>query len=114
MDRLAGAVRTGAVALTGDEAVRKWHLVTYDVRDDARLRRVARLLEGYGERLQYSVFRCRLGEVELQRLRWELTRLVGDEDDLLFVPICDHCAGGVASLHARQPWDRDTPAFTVV
>ena len=94
--------------------MRKWHLVTYDVRDDARLRRVARLLEGYGERLQYSVFRCRFGEVELQRLRWELTRLVAAEDDLLFVPICDRCAGGVASLRTQQPWDRDTPSFTVV
>jgi CRISPR-associated protein Cas2 len=63
--------------------VRKWHLVTYDVRDDARLRRVARLLEGYGDRLQYSVFRCRLGTVELERLRWELLRVVADEDELL-------------------------------
>ena len=59
--------------------VRKWHLVSYDVRDDARLRRVARLLEGYGERLQHSVFRCRLGTVELERLRWELTRVAFDE-----------------------------------
>jgi len=94
--------------------VRKWHLVTYDVRDDARLRRVARLLEGYGERLQYSVFRCRLGEVELQRLRWELTRLVASEDDVMIIPICDRCAGGVAGPHSAKAWDRDLPLFTVV
>src|SRR3954470_18094738 len=107
MDRLPGPVRTGAIALEKGLTVRKWHLVTYDIRDDTRLRRVARLLEGYGERLQYSVFRCRLGAVELQRLRWELSRVTESEDDLMLVPICDRCAGGVTSLHAPDPWDRD-------
>lgn len=94
--------------------MRKWYLVTYDVRDDGRLRRVARLLEGHGERVQYSVFRCRLGEVELQRLRWELTRIMTNEDDLLVIPICDRCAGGVAGLHASQPWPDVQPSFSIV
>jgi CRISPR-associated protein Cas2 len=94
--------------------MRRWYLITYDVRDDARLRRVARLLEGSGERLQYSVFRCRLGDVELQRLRWELSRIAATEDALMLVPICDRCAGGVASLHAPDPWDRDIPTYSVV
>ena len=94
--------------------MRKWYLLTYDVRDDGRLHRVARLLEGYGERLQYSVFRCRLGEVELQRLRWELTRIMASEDDLLVIPICDRCAGGVAGLHANEPWDREQPSFSII
>lgn len=94
--------------------MRKWHLITYDVRDDRRLRRVARLLEGYGERLQYSVFRCHLGTVELQRLRWDLTRLMAEEDDLLIIPVCDRCASGVAGLHAHQAWDREQPSFTIV
>jgi len=94
--------------------MRKWHLVSYDVRDDARLRRVARLLEGYGDRLQFSVFRCRLGAVELERLRWELTGMVAEEDALLIVPICDRCAGGVGGVHARKGWETDTPTFSVV
>ena len=41
-----------------------WYLVAYDVRDPKRLREVAHHLEGYGERLQFSVFRCRLTERE--------------------------------------------------
>lgn len=94
--------------------MRKWHLVTYDVRDDTRLRRVARLLEGYGERLQDSVFRCRLGGVELERLRWELTRLMAEEDALLIIPICDRCAGGVGGIHAREGWETEAPSFRVV
>ena len=30
-------------------AEKSWHLVTYDVRDPKRLRKVAKKLEGYGE-----------------------------------------------------------------
>lgn len=36
------------------------YLVTYDIRDDKRWRRVFRLMKGYGEWLQLSVFQCRL------------------------------------------------------
>lgn len=35
-------------------------LVTYDIRDDKRWRRVFRLMKGFGEWLQLSVFQCRL------------------------------------------------------
>ena len=36
------------------------YLVTYDIRDTKRWRRVFRLMKGYGEWLQLSVFQCRL------------------------------------------------------
>lgn len=36
------------------------YLVTYDIRDDKRWRRIFKLMKGYGEWLQLSVFQCRL------------------------------------------------------
>ncbi len=36
----------------------RWWMVCYDVHDPARLRRCAGVLEGSGQRMQYSVFRC--------------------------------------------------------
>jgi CRISPR-associated protein Cas2 len=36
------------------------YLVTYDIRDVKRWRRVFRLMKGFGEWLQLSVFQCRL------------------------------------------------------
>lgn len=39
---------------------RFWHLIRYDVRNAKRLRQVAKKLEGYGTRIQYSVFRVRV------------------------------------------------------
>lgn len=94
--------------------MRKWHLVTYDIHDDTRLRRVARLMEGYGERIQYSVFRCQLSTTELERLRWELTRVVDTGDEILMIPLCEHCSAGVGDLHQKQRWDLDRRSFSVV
>lgn len=36
------------------------YLITYDIRDNKRWRRVFRLMKGFGEWLQLSVFQCRL------------------------------------------------------
>src|SRR5437868_2121575 len=47
-----------------------WWLVSYDVRDPKRLRKAAKHMEGYGERIQYSVFRCWLNPRGMERLRW--------------------------------------------
>jgi CRISPR-associated protein Cas2 len=48
---------------------RRRHLIAYDIADQVRLRRVIKLMEGYGERLQYSVFLCDLSGME--RAHWE-------------------------------------------
>ena len=93
---------------------RHWHLLAYDVRDDQRLRRTAKILEGYGERLQYSVFRCKLSDRQLERLRWELSRQMAEEDSLLIVPLCDSCAD---RLHAHGPayeWPEEPPGWVIV
>lgn len=93
---------------------RNWHLVCYDVRDDKRLRKTAKLLEGYGDRVQYSVFRCRLTRRELQRLRWELLRVLHQEDAWLIVPLCDACTGKVDQHGALPDWPADPPRHMVV
>lgn len=43
-------------------------VVAYDVPDSRRRNRLARTLEGYGQRVQYSVFECRLDERRFLRL----------------------------------------------
>lgn len=91
-----------------------WYLVAYDVRDPKRLREVAHHLEGYGERLQFSVFRCRLTERELERLRWELTRKMHKEDDLLVIGLCAGCGARVSDRHGDDKWKGAPPTFEVV
>lgn len=48
---------------------RRRYLIAYDIRDPARLRRICKLMEANGERLQYSVFVCDLNRTELIHLR---------------------------------------------
>lgn len=64
------------------------YLVSYDVCDPKRLRHVARTLEGFGIRLQYSVFECALDDLRLVKLKAELHELLNhDEDQVLFVSL---------------------------
>jgi CRISPR-associated protein Cas2 len=95
----------------------KWWLVCYDVRDDKRLRRCAQHMEGYGHRLQYSMFRCWLTPTQVERLRWELTEKLATEDDVLLIPLCRQCVDNIAGIHARErpsDWTEKPPRHTVV
>ena len=95
----------------------RWYLVCYDVRDDKRLRKTARHMEGYGERVQYSVFRCWLTPRQMERLRWELTELLEAEDDVLLIPICGPCAAGIKGTQhdsGSRQWPEEPPSYTIV
>lgn len=95
----------------------KWWLVCYDVRDPARLRKCAKRMEGYGHRIQYSVFRCWMTARELERLRWELTELLDPEDDVMLIPLCGNCVDGIQGIHAaNRPdrWPDEPPRHTIV
>ena len=64
------------------------YLVSYDICEPKRLRRVARALEGFGVRLQYSVFECPLDEMRMAMLKAALQPLLKhDEDQVLFVSL---------------------------
>lgn len=94
----------------------RWWLVCYDVRDGKRLRRTAKHMEGYGNRQQYSVFRCWLTKREMERLRWELTELLEPEDDVLIIPLCSRCHAGICVTHpvARRPdWPEAPEGFRI-
>lgn len=63
-------------------------IVCYDIASPQRLRRVFRILRGWGDHLQESVFRCTLSPRQLATLRSELTEAIHhDDDQVMFVPI---------------------------
>jgi CRISPR-associated protein Cas2 len=64
------------------------YLVSYDISNPKRLRMVARTLEGFGVRLQYSVFECPLDDMRMAMLKAALQPIVKhDEDQVLFVSL---------------------------
>ena len=68
--------------------MRNVYLVCYDVADDKRLRKTHKKMCGYGDPLQYSVFRCELSPVEKQCLKealWEI--LKWEQDRVMLVDL---------------------------
>ena len=59
-------------------------VVSYDIPSDQRRVKVMKTLEGFGARVQYSVFECRLKPNEIDDLRKKLKRLISREDSVRF------------------------------
>ena len=56
-------------------------LVAYDIADQKRLRKVAYILEGYGYRIQYSVFICHLPKQDIEKLKNALFKAINHTAD---------------------------------
>ncbi len=81
------------------------YLICYDIPDDRDRTRVARLLERYGERVQYSVFEVHLGHTDQltdlkDRLRDILDQSGGDADDGADVRFYRLTADALAGSHS--------------
>lgn len=61
------------------------YLVTYDIRDVKRWRRVYRLMNGFGEWLQLSVFQCRLSPRRHAEMIELLDGVINNRVDALLV-----------------------------
>jgi CRISPR-associated protein Cas2 len=68
--------------------VRQRYIVTYDIADPARLRKVFKLMKGYGEHLQLSVFRCDLTLMTLAAMKAALSEAIHAlEDQVLIIDV---------------------------
>ena len=64
------------------------YLATYDIADPRRLRRIARLMQEFGVRVQKSVFECQLTDGDLLHLKEEAETLMDpDTDGVRFYPL---------------------------
>jgi len=56
-------------------------LVVYDIPDDKRRTALATFLEGYGRRVQYSVFECFMDRPKMKKLYAAILKRVNPEED---------------------------------
>ncbi len=90
------------------------YLVSYDIGDDGRRRRVFETLKDYGRRVQFSVFECDLGETDgkpatalLEQLLSDLRRLVDErEDSIRLYGVCARCEGQLTVLGVGDRYER--------
>lgn len=67
-------------------------VVSYDITHDKRRNKVATILEGYGTRVQRSVFEVNLEPGLLRKMRRELKAAVDkDQDSIRIYTLCGAC-----------------------
>ncbi len=65
--------------------MRSNYLVTYDIRDEKRLRDIYRKMRGYGNALQYSVFLCRLSYAEKLLMIEAIQNIIKQNEDSVII-----------------------------
>lgn len=69
---------------------RRRYLIAYDIRKPDRLRKICKLMEANGERLQYSVFICDLSKSEVINLRGASEEIMNlNVDSIVIVDLGD-------------------------
>ena len=81
--------------------MRQTYIVSYDISHPKRLRKVFKLMRGYGDHLQLSVFQCELNQRELIELRARLGEIIHRaEDQVMFVDVGPVDGRGSTSITA--------------
>lgn len=96
--------------------MRTTFIVTYDISDDKRLRRVFKKMKGFGDAIQYSVFRCELNSMERLQMEIALEELIhDDEDQVLIFPLGPPGGKNERGIKALgKPWvDKDQRVVVV-
>ena len=78
---------------TSRSVPRKMYLVSYDISDNRCRNKIAKKLEGYGKRVQYSVFECIVPNTLYEHMVEDLTALMEmeTEGNIRIYPICENC-----------------------
>ena len=72
--------------------MKQFIVVAYDIADDRRRQKIAKLLVQYGTRCNESVFECLLTEVKIKKMLKHLNALVNEkEDSILIYYLCKPC-----------------------
>lgn len=65
--------------------MRRLYIVTYDISDPKRLRKVFKAMKGFGQHLQLSVFRCDLTRMEHFEMIASLQGIIHHGEDQILI-----------------------------
>lgn len=66
-------------------------VIAYDITDDLRRSRIVKVIEKFGERVNYSVFECMLTDSQFKKLHDRLQTMIKPSDSIVFYPLCVGC-----------------------
>ncbi len=90
--------------MAGAVPKRAFYLVAYDIPSDRRRTKVHKVLCGFGQWTQYSVFELFLTDKQLVALQHKLEKLINpQEDSLRLYPLCAECLKAVETIGSPAP-----------
>lgn len=91
------------------------YVIAYDIPDDARRVKLARLLDGYGDRVQYSVFEALVEENDLPELKERVAGLIDPKTDRVRMYfICGACATKIEDIGQQGGKPFDSPDVIIL
>ncbi|MFN0084987.1 MAG: CRISPR-associated endonuclease Cas2 [Blastocatellia bacterium] len=98
--------------------MRSCYIVSYDISDPKRLRRVHRKMRGYGDPLQYSVFRCILSPSEKILMIEALSEIIHHREDQIMLinlgPADGRVSESLETIGRAHDWSRDDRIAVIV
>ena len=87
-------------------------VVCYDIPDDKRRNRISEILEGFGERVQFSIFECDIKPENLKKMKEKLTKVLKSNDSVRYYYLCGECVQKVGVVNG-PPVTKAQAYFTV-
>ena len=79
------------------------YLITYDIENNKRRKKVSDEQEAYWYRVNFSVFECELNKTKMKNLVKKLEELIDKKkDSLRFYHICENCVPNSFELCNRE------------
>ncbi|MBI4333810.1 MAG: CRISPR-associated endonuclease Cas2 [Chloroflexi bacterium] len=85
-------------------------IVCYDIPDDKRRTSLSRTLEGFGYRVQRSVFECEVTDQLFEKMRAKVKKIIDAEaDGVRYYSLCQSCLpkvviDGVGEVQREKPY----------
>lgn len=92
------------------------YLISYDISKTKLRNQLAKILEGYGVRVQYSVFECEMDKERYRSLYQKLCEITLDQntDSIRIYSICAKCEGQSVVLGDQKKGIRQLSNSTIV
>lgn len=82
----------------------RFYIVAYDISSNKRRTKVHKILSGFGQWTQYSLFELFINDKELVLLQNKLEKVLNKEkDSVRFYPLCAACLKQVETVGSEPP-----------
>lgn len=73
-----------------------FYVISYDIPDNERRNHLAKVLKGFGSRVQYSVFEAHLTQSQFEQMKQAVDRVIDpDADAVRYYSLCRACVGRI-------------------